>query len=42
MIGYAPKIKMMKEHGRHLRLDDEAEKESDYGIIGLQLAVPNS
>ena len=26
MIGHAPKIKMMKEHGRHLRLDDDAEK----------------
>jgi len=26
MIGQAPKIKMMKEHGRHLRLDDEAER----------------
>ena len=26
MIRHAPKIKMMKEHGRHLRLDDEAEK----------------
>jgi integrase len=26
MVGHAPKIKMMKEHGRHLRLDDEAEK----------------
>jgi len=26
MIGHAPKIKMMKEHGRHLRLDDEAER----------------
>src|SRR5215472_8421742 len=26
MIGHAPKIKMIKEHGRHLRLDDEAEK----------------
>ena len=26
MIGHAPKIKMMKERGRHLRLDDEAEK----------------
>jgi integrase len=25
MVGNAPKIKMMKEHGRHLRLDDEAE-----------------
>jgi len=26
MIGHAPKIKMMKEHGRHLRLDDGAER----------------
>jgi hypothetical protein len=26
MIGHAPKIKMMMEHGRDLRLDDEAEK----------------
>jgi len=26
MIGHAPKITMMKEHGRHLRLDDEAER----------------
>ena len=26
VIGHAPKIKMMKEHGRHLRLDDEAER----------------
>jgi site-specific recombinase XerD len=26
MISHAPKIKMMKEHGRHLRLDDGAEK----------------
>jgi integrase len=26
MTGHAPKIKMMKEHGRHLRLDDEAER----------------
>jgi hypothetical protein len=25
MIGHAPKIRMMKEHGRHLRLEDEAE-----------------
>jgi hypothetical protein len=25
MIGHAPKIKLMKEHGRHLRLDDKAE-----------------
>jgi len=27
MIGHAPRIKMMKEHGRHLRLDDEAERQ---------------
>jgi hypothetical protein len=26
MIGHAPKIKLEKEHGRHLRLDDEAER----------------
>ena len=26
VIGHAPKIKMMKECGRHLRLDDEAER----------------
>ena len=26
MIGHAPKIKLMKEHGQHLRLDDEAER----------------
>jgi len=26
MISHAPKIKMMKEHGRHLRLDGEAER----------------
>ena len=26
MIGHSPKIKLMKEHGRHLRLDDEAER----------------
>ena len=26
MIGHAPKIKMMKEYGRHLRLDGDAER----------------
>lgn len=26
VIGHAPKIKLMKEYGRHLRLDDEAER----------------
>ena len=33
MIGHAPKIKMMKEHGRHLRLDDEAEKKLMAGAL---------
>ena len=33
MIGHAPKIKMMKEHGRHLRLDDEAEKKLLAGAL---------
>lgn len=26
VIGHAPKVKLMKEHGRSLRLDDEAER----------------
>lgn len=26
MLGHAPKIRVMKEHGRHLRLDDDAER----------------
>jgi integrase len=26
MTSHAPKIKLMKEHGRHLRLDDDTEK----------------
>ena len=26
VISHAPKIKMMKEHGRHLRQDDDAER----------------
>jgi hypothetical protein len=26
MLGRAPKIRMKKEHGRHLRLDDDAER----------------
>jgi integrase len=33
VIGHAPKIKMMKEHGRHLRLDDEAEKKLMAGSL---------
>jgi hypothetical protein len=41
MIGHAPKIKMMKEHGRHLRLDDGAENKLDGGS-GLQLATLDS
>jgi len=36
LIGYAPKIKMMKEHGRHLRLDDAAERQL---MTGLWLAA---
>jgi integrase len=34
MIGHAPKMKMMKEHGRHLRLDDEAERKLMTGALG--------
>ena len=33
VIGHAPKIKMMKEHGRHLRLDDEAERKLIMGAF---------
>jgi len=33
VISHAPKIKMMKEHGRHLRLDDEAEKKLIVGAF---------
>jgi site-specific recombinase XerD len=33
MIGHAPKIKMMKEHGRHLLLDDEAERKLIMGAL---------
>jgi integrase len=33
MIAHAPKIKMMKEHGRHLRLDDEAERKLITGAL---------
>jgi len=33
MISHAPKIKMMKEHGRHLRLDDEAERKLIVGAL---------
>jgi len=33
VIGHAPKIKMMKEHGRHLRLDDEAERKLIMGTL---------
>src|ERR1700758_1649978 len=36
MIGHAPKIKMMKEHGRHLRLDDEAEKKLITGALACR------
>src|SRR6201998_3127610 len=33
VIRHAPKIKMMKEHGRHLRLDDEAERKLTMGRL---------
>ena len=36
MIGHAPKIKMMKEHGRHLRLDDEAERKLLAGALACK------
>jgi len=36
MIGHAPKVTMMKEHGRHLRLDDEAEKKLLAGASGCK------
>ncbi len=32
MTGHAPKIKMMKEHGRSLRLDNKAEKKLLAGV----------
>src|SRR5262250_1916729 len=37
LIGHAPKIKMMKEHGRHLRLDDEAERKLMAGALACSL-----
>jgi hypothetical protein len=36
LIGHAPKIKLMKEHGRHLRLDDEAEKKLLAGALACK------
>jgi len=42
VIGHAPKIKMMKEHGRHLRLDDEAERELEIVRAALDYRPPNS
>jgi site-specific recombinase XerD len=33
VLSHAPKIKMMKEHGRHLRLDDEAERKLIAGAL---------
>ena len=35
VISYAPKIKMMKEHGRHLGLDGEAEKKLIVGASAV-------
>ena len=42
MIGHAPKIKMMKEHGRHLRLDDEAEMKLMAGALACSWHPRNS
>jgi hypothetical protein len=42
MISHAPKIKMMKEYGRHLRLDDDAEEKLIGGSLGLQVATANA
>ena len=39
-IGHAPKIKMMKEHGRHLRLDDEAERKLITGALACNWRPP--
>ena len=36
VIGHAPKIKMMKEHRRHLRLDDEAERKLIAGALACK------
>ena len=33
VIGHAPRIKLMKEHGRHLRLDDDAERKLTMGAF---------
>jgi integrase len=33
MINHAPKVKLMKEHGRHLRLDDEMERKLLAGAL---------
>jgi len=40
MIGHAPKIKMMKEHGRHLRLDDEGERKLITGAFSCNWRAP--
>ena len=36
VIGHASKIKMMKEHGRHLRLDEEAERKLLRGAMACK------
>jgi integrase len=36
MINHAPKVKLMKEHGRHLRLDDEAERKLLTGAVACK------
>jgi integrase len=36
VIGHAPKIKLMKGHGRHFRLDSEAEKKLLAGAVACK------
>jgi integrase len=36
MIGHAPKIELMNEHGRHLRLDDDAERKLFEGALACK------
>jgi len=42
VIGHAPKIKMMKEHGRHLRLDEEAERKLLRGAMACKWRQRNA
>jgi integrase len=40
MINHTPKIRLMKEHGRHLRLDDEAERKLLAGASACKWRKP--